>query len=184
VKDCGHVPEIGFAAKPSARRRPLPSVTTLHQFFNYDPKTGILTWKTMSSTKKPAGSIAGCVNGAGYRHLQLHGSMLLVHRIAFAMTHGRWPIECCDHINGNTLDNRACNLRECTKTQNTHNSRSHTKSRSGVKGVTWHSKRRHWYVRIMHNGRKRYFGAFKKLADAARVARSAQRELQGEFSRY
>ena len=55
-----------------------------------------------------------------------------------------------DHINGNGLDNRRCNLRLATHAQNLANAkphRSHGKT-SYFKGVYWNSLTKKWIVRV------------------------------------
>ena len=44
-----------------------------------------------------------------------------------------------DHINHNTLDNRRCNLRVCTRSENRRNGRKHRQSKARFKGVFYHA---------------------------------------------
>jgi hypothetical protein len=63
-----------------------------------------------------------------------------------------------DHINGNPLDNRKCNLRFCSSSQNKHNNLKH---RKGIAGVSRHIDGG-WDVRLQFNGviNRKYFKSF------------------------
>ena len=53
-----------------------------------------------------------------------------------------------DHKDRNPLNNQKSNLRECTRSQNTMNSRKRRNSSSKYKGVSWHKASKKWYSRI------------------------------------
>lgn len=90
---------------------------------------------------------------------------------------------CPDHINGNGLDNRRSNLRNCTRQQNRMNSKSNTKTASEYKGI-----RRHrvgtWEARIMAGGKRIQIGHFAREEDAAQAYNFVALELHGEFARF
>lgn len=89
-----------------------------------------------------------------------------------------------DHINGDTLDNRRCNLRICTHQQNQWN-RKRAPGRSRFKGVT-HAKLNkpatRWTARIEKDAKRRYLGGFRTEEEAARAYDAAAKELFGEFA--
>ena len=65
------------------------------------------------------------------------GSKFILHRIILNCPKGKY----IDHINHNSLDNRKCNLRICTISQNNMNRRkSKTHKSSQYKGVSWNNK--------------------------------------------
>lgn len=72
-----------------------------------------------------------------------------------------------DHINSNTLDNRKCNLRLITQSQNTLNQSSSKNSTSKYIGVNWDKKSKKWAARIGINGESIYLGVFDREQDAA-----------------
>lgn len=88
-----------------------------------------------------------------------------------------------DHINGNRLDNRKCNLRTATVNQNQHNQRKHIDNRSGYKGVAWHKRRDKWIARIILNKKSRHLGYFSTAEAAHKAYRIAAKELYGDFAR-
>ena len=72
-----------------------------------------------------------------------------------------------DHINSNTLDNRKCNLRLITQSQNTLNQSSSKNSTSKYIGVNWDKKSKKWAARIGINGESIFLGVFDREQDAA-----------------
>lgn len=86
-----------------------------------------------------------------------------------------------DHVNGNGLDNRRCNLRECTHAQNMQN-RIKTVGSSKYKGVTWNKQSSLWASSIRHCYKAIFIGYFKNEEDAARAYNVKALELFGEFA--
>jgi hypothetical protein len=83
-----------------------------------------------------------------------------------------------DHKNFNRLDNRRCNIRLCTQTQNLQNRRG--RSATGFKGV---EKGKYGYsARIRHNGQREYLGHFKRVEMASQAYNEKALEYHGEFA--
>jgi hypothetical protein len=72
----------------------------------------------------------------------LTGVLYREHRLAWLYMTGEWPTHEIDHINGDRVDNRFCNLREATASENRWNSRKRVNNTSGYKGVSWDSAKR------------------------------------------
>lgn len=89
-----------------------------------------------------------------------------------------------DHINGNGLDNRRCNLRLVTGAQNSTNSQKKSGSTSSrFKGVDWYKPYDKWRARITNNRRVTHLGYFNTDIEAAQAYNEAAIELFGEFAR-
>jgi len=106
----------------------------------------------------------------------------LQHRLVWLYVHGRWPKDQIDHINGNRSDNRLCNLREATCSQNLMNARAHSHNTSGLKGACKHEPG-YWSSVIRVNGKNKYLGRFKSPEEAHAVYASAAKKYFGEFAR-
>ena len=87
-----------------------------------------------------------------------------------------------DHIDGNGLNNRRCNLRICTQKQNSRNSAPSRHSSSRFKGVYYCKRTRKWIATIGYNGRTIHLGSFDDEIEAARAYDRKARELFGEFA--
>lgn len=86
-----------------------------------------------------------------------------------------------DHINGDTLDNRRCNLRICTNAQNQQNTQSRGGS-SRYKGVSFNKKYGKWLGAFMFEGRHYYCGYWETEDDAARAVDKKRGEVCGDFA--
>lgn len=89
-----------------------------------------------------------------------------------------------DHINGDTLDNRRCNLRLATRAENSCNRRISRNNTSGYKGVSFDKKRGVWVAYITVARRRRHLGSFPAAELAHEAYCKAALELHGEFARF
>jgi hypothetical protein len=87
-----------------------------------------------------------------------------------------------DHINHNGLDNRRCNLRVCTPSQNQANQRMRSDNTSGRIGVSWKKQKGKYESYIRHNGKLLYLGSFDDINKASDVYQLKAKELFGEFA--
>jgi hypothetical protein len=88
-----------------------------------------------------------------------------------------------DHINGNTLDNRKYNLRNCTHAENLCNSKIQINNASGYKGVSWNKQRKKWSVKIVKNQIHIFLGLYISKEDAINVYNKKAKELFGEYAK-
>jgi HNH endonuclease/AP2 domain len=141
--------------------------TRLREVLDYDPETGIFTWKVRVSTNVPVGTVAGSLDGGSYLNIHLDGRAYLAHRLAWLYVHGEWPVSQVDHINRIKTDNRFTNLRLATASQNAQNQRrDQRQGTSRLLGVSWNSTAGRWASRITVQGRVKFLGSFDTEEDA------------------
>lgn len=90
--------------------------------------------------------------------------------------------EMIDHINGDKLDNRRANLRECNSQQNNAN-RSGKTGTSKFKGVSFDSSRNKWISSIQVNGKTKHIGRFSEESEAAKAYDLVSSKTYGEFAK-
>lgn len=83
-----------------------------------------------------------------------------------------------DHIHAeNIRDNRKCNLRLATHSQNGMNKPLQRNNKTGVTGVSWDKARNKWRVQIQKNGVHYNLGSFNNFDDAVAVRKEAEERL-------
>lgn len=147
------------------RVRPLPTVDRLREVLSFDPETGDIRWR-QPGPKRRVGRVAGTeING--YRAIGIDGTILLAHRIAWALMTGEWPTMEIDHVDGNRSNNRWANLRQATRTENAQNLHGVRRNNtSGYTGVSWSKSCRKWIAQISINGRAVVLGQWDDPAMA------------------
>lgn len=161
----------------------LPDKEYLWKVLDYDPESGLFTWKAKPlsafKTKRGfstwntrfAGRPAMTVrDGQGYLRGRIDYIAYPAHRIAWRMMTGEIPVE-IDHINGVRDDNRFENLRSVTLAENRKNMKISKYNRSGISGVApCHGGK--WSAKIKVNNQSIWLGAYptKDEAIAARIA--------------
>lgn len=119
----------------------------------------------------------------GFRYLRKYMSFKCS-SIVFLLHNGYLTKNMCvQHIDHNPFNNNPSNLRECTKTQNSHNNKISNRNSSGCKNIYWIKNKSHWNVIIKLNGKSYYFGTHKNKDDAIKASIEARKKLHGEFVR-
>ena len=152
----------------------------LKSILHYCPDTGVFTWIVNKGPVK-AGRIASCIltDGKGIRYLSvmINGKTYLQHRLAWLYCFGYMPAEMVDHINGDTVDNRICNLREASNSKNCKNQKRRTNNKSGITVVYWVKVCGKWGARINKDYKSIYLGVFNSFEDAVAVRKAKEIEL-------
>ena len=158
-----------------------------YSVFRVDFNAGRLFWSCPPKNHaEKVGREAGYINiGKGknktYWQVRAFGKTFKRARIIFFMAHGRWPTPCVDHINGDSLDDKLANLRECTYAQNTVSSRNKFRPNGLPRGV-YPTKQGRYMARITVNGKTRSLGVFDTPTAAARIYRNKLEEVYGKFA--
>jgi hypothetical protein len=88
-----------------------------------------------------------------------------------------------DHVDGDGLNNRRCNLRYATHGQNVANGLHRNRKSPGLKGTCQTASGR-WRAQISHGGRTHTLGTFDTTEEAHAAYCEAAKRLHGEFARF
>lgn len=121
-------------------------------------------------------------NGYAMRNLRIGGNRTTIYMHREIMN---TPSEYhTDHINGIKTDNRRCNLRVCTRSENSSNRGAALNNKTRLKGVCKNSYCETFRSRIQVNGKRIHLGYFATAEEAQQVYIAASLEYHGAFSPY
>lgn len=118
----------------------------------------------------------------GYCYTNVDGKKRLMHRILLKVRSSRFVV---DHIDGDKVNNLSTNLRKATRRQNGKNitkTFDRSNNTSGYKGVSYHSKRKHYQAKIGVDGKTKWIGGYETALEAAKAYDEAARAYHGEFA--
>jgi hypothetical protein len=145
---------------------------TVKKLFYYDADSGMLLWRNASSRNVKPWQEAKAPNGHGYYSVKINNKSYLVHRVIWLYVYGNFPQSDIDHKNRIRNDNRLCNLRAVTRTDNCQNISLPSHNKSGHLGVSWFKSHNCWTVYVKVDKKNKWLGYYKNL-DAAIAARKA-----------
>ncbi len=151
-----------------------------------DRDAGKLFWLSPSKYhSEKTGQEAGCArknsNGKTYWHVKINGLAYRRSYLVYCMTTDKWPAECIDHIDGNSLNDRPSNLREATVMQNAWNHKGRRKNTDLPMGIRRMPSNK-YQARIACNKKTIYLGCFDSVEEAVNRYAEKRKELYGEFA--
>jgi hypothetical protein len=154
----------------------------LRALLHYEPETGVFMW-LKSGKGRRLNRVAGQVATDAYLQITINGRKYSAHRLAWLYMMGEWPKAEIDHINTDRADNRWCNLRESTRSQNSANATKCANTSSYFKGVYWNKQRCKWQAQIEVNGKHIPLGRFAHSYLAYAAYCLAARKHFGDYAR-
>ena len=156
-------------------KRPIHiDLTAAIENVSYDPVTGIFRWLISKRGHRRCGDIAGSKRGNRWR-VKIAQRTYEGGRLAWAIDYGRQPRGEVDHRDGDGLNNRIKNLRECTHFDNCQNRLD--------RGVRFEPERNKWLARICFNYQQINLGRFVTEREARAAYLAAAKKYRGEFAR-
>lgn len=152
-------------------------VERLREMLDYCPETGVMRWKVSPRNRTRVGDIAGRINDGGYLLVTIDKQTIRVHRAAWAIYYGEMPSMEIDHINRIRDDNRICNLRLATRSENGQNASTRTASGTGVKGVHFRKDTLKYSAYISVDKQTHWLGCFSTLPQARSARIKAEKRI-------
>jgi hypothetical protein len=141
------------------------------------------SWNARYANKKAGAEVLGSDGLPGSIRVVINYEFHSAHRIIWIIMVGSIPEGMgIDHINRNPYDNRLCNLRLATKSQNGCNRSAQSNNASGYKGVYWNPQCKKWQAEIRCGGQRKYLGQHETPELAYAAYRTAAPLLHGAFA--
>lgn len=154
----------------------------IRKILRYDKRTGLFFWLVAKSRRIHVGDVAGSQHSDGYISIFINGRPYYAHRLAWLYVTGRWPKIRIDHKNRKKSDNRFCNLREATFSQNGMNASLSKLNTSGFRGVNFVRAEQKWRAMIRTPGKRIFLGHFETAEAAGEAYAKAAQIYHQEFS--
>lgn len=162
----------------------------VRELLDYDPETGILTWKERDvkwfksehaskvwNTRYANKEAFTYINKSGHKQGAIFYVNYFSHQIIWLWMTGEWSSEDIDHINGLPFDNRFSNLRHVSHEDNCRNQKLRNTNKSGINGVCWCKNRKRWLASVTINGKTRIIKRCHTKEEATELANEAREKL-------
>jgi HNH endonuclease len=160
------------------KANPLPSLELVHNEFNYNPRSGELSY----NMPRHAVVVGQVITGPTVK-VPASGPQYAVERIIWYWMTGKDPGELLvDHQDGDHSNNRWSNLRLATPQQNMFNKEGTGQFAKGVVFKADANRSKPWSARIRIDGKKVPLGSFYTHDEAAEAYRIASEKVHGEFA--
>jgi hypothetical protein len=164
-----------------------PTYERVREVLDYNPETGILTWRARPAVQSWNPRFVGTKSGTrrtgdNYIYLNIDGERYYAHVII-----GIWMTGEClerDHKDGDPSNNRWSNLRAATNALNRRNTKRRKDNTSGFKGVRRSRSGHDWQASITVNKKEIYLGQRSTPEAAHELYRKASLKYHGEFGRF
>lgn len=100
--------------------RPPPTAERVRELLNYDPLTGIFTWRSGRRGTAKVGTVTKTGGSSAYLQISIDGRKCYAQVLARLYMMGDWPTGAVGHEDGNTLNNAFRNLREESRSISQH----------------------------------------------------------------
>jgi Demerecviridae HNH endonuclease len=153
----------------------------LRDLLDYDPLTGVFSWRVTRSWLAVRGTPAGSKRRDGRTVIHTCGGSHLASRLAWLWMTGDWPAGFVDHKDTDPTNDRWDNLRMATNTQNNANTKTPRHNTTGLKGVS--RSRSRYRASITVKDKSVHLGVFNTPIEAHAAYCRAAEALHGEFAR-
>jgi CDGSH-type Zn-finger protein len=155
----------------------------LRELFRYNPESGHFIRRVAVGRhgRHRAGECVGTRRVNGYLAIGVDGKTYYAHHLAWLYVHGSLSTGQIDHKNRVRDDNRICNLRPATTSQNMRNRTAHSDNAVGYKGVSL-TRQGKYKAKIWCDGKEKWLGVFDAAELAAAAYKMAAEQMHGEFA--
>lgn len=163
-------------------RRKNTDPEVLNYFYYDETSRSCLRWKIYHHGNEPHSEV-GYITSKGYWRVQVNGRIYAIHVLIWELHNGILPSpQMVDHKDLNSSNNRIKNLRPATQAQNQFNTNKKNNI-SGIKGLSWMTKKERWAGQINHNGITHRFSS-KDKDEVIKWLIVKRNQLHGEFARH
>ena len=167
-------------------RFPPLSLAEIKERISVDLETGRCVW--VDATKYhsrlnglEAGSARGSRSGKSYWIIKINGVPYKRAQIVLMVKTHRWPDDMVDHEDGNSLNDKASNLRHATGLQNAWNHKSRAKKSPLPMGVR-QTRPGKYQARIAVKNKQMSLGVFGTIGEAVLAYQAARKEYFNDFA--
>jgi len=155
------------------RKKIMPEILKIREYIKYIPSTGEFYRKKKNKGRGKIGIIRLHTPNM-YPVITTQNRTYLAHRLAWCMYYNEEPPMLLDHIDGDKLNYKICNLRKVTYSENRQNQFQYSEhNKSKLLGVV--KTKNKWLAKIGINGSSIFLGSFNSPEEAGEAYLEAKK---------